>query len=365
MAKSKKVSEEIEDLDTPEVESMDIEQMSQEELEAQFDSESPKTKEKKKPIVKTKKVFSLSEFKKNIKHEEVPKKPTSWIPMSPAFQETTHLPGIPEGHISMVFGRSDVGKTTMLVELAVSAQQNGIVPVLIITENKFSKERAATMGLDLDNCLLKDGIIFLEEGLDFMNEILDYQESGELPQDIVFLWDSIGSTPSKAEYLANKEGKGRAMMETAKLLREKVHRYLWHRITSTQRESFPYNATAFFVCGAYPQSQPGQSQPSLVHSGGDGIYLASTLAFRMGGVMSRSSKVTAVKDGTEVGFAIKSALVVDKNHITNVTSKGKIVCTDHGFILDDKKAIDEYKKEYKDDWDLNFDKFWDQVTADE
>jgi hypothetical protein len=340
-------------------------ELTQEELEAQFDSEAPKEKPKKKIVVKEKKQFSLADFKKNIKHEEVPKKPVSWIPMSPAFQETTHLPGIPEGHVSMVFGRSDVGKTTMLVELAVSAQQNGIVPVLVITENKFSKERAATMGLDLDNCILKDGIIFIEEGLDFMNEILDCQESGELPKDIVFLWDSIGSTPSRAEYLANKEGKGRAMMETAKLLREKIHRYIWHRITATQKEDFPYNATAFFVCGAYPQSAPGQSQPSLVHSGGDGIYLAATLAFRMGGVMSRSSKVTAVKEGVEVGFAIKSALIVDKNHITNVTSKGKIVCTDHGFILDDKSAIDAYKKQYKDDWDLNFDKFWDSVTTEE
>ena len=362
MAKSKKTQEE---LDIQDNETMDVEEMSQEELEAQFDSEAPKEKTKKKIVVKEKKQFSLADFKKNIKHEEVPKKPVSWIPMSPAFQETTHLPGIPEGHVSMVFGRSDVGKTTMLVELAVSAQQNGIIPVLVITENKFSKERAATMGLDLDNCILKDGITYIEEGLDFMNEILDFQESGELPQDIVFLWDSIGSTPSRAEFLANKEGKGRAMMETAKLLREKIHRYIWHRITATQKQDFPYNATAFFVCGAYPQSAPGQSQPSLVHSGGDGIYLAATLAFRMGGVMSRSSKVTAVKDGNEVGFAIKSALVVDKNHITNVTSKGKIVCTDHGFIMDDKKAIDEYKKQHKDGWDLNFDKFWDSVTTEE
>lgn len=341
----------------------DEEDLTQEDLEAKFDSEAPKAK--KKPVVKAKKEFSLAAYKKDKSIEETPKKPTSWIPMSPAFQETTHLPGIPEGHISMVFGRSDVGKTTMLVELAVSAQQNGILPILIITENKFSWERATTMGLDKEDCLSMDGIMFIEEGLDFMNQILDDQENGELPRDIVFLWDSIGSTPSKAEFYANKEGKGRAMMETAKLLREKVHRYLWHRITMTQKESSNYNATAFFVCGAYPQTQPGQSQPTLVHSGGDGIYLASTLAFRMGGVMSRSSKVTAIKDGNEVGFAIKSALVVDKNHITNVTSKGKIVCTDHGFIMDDKKAIDEYKKNYKDGWDLNFDKFWDQVTAEE
>ncbi len=340
------------------------EELSQEDLENKFANEDG-PKAKKKPIIKAKKEFSLTDYKSKMKIEDVPKKATSWIPMSPAFQETSHLPGIPEGHISMVFGRSDVGKTTMLVELAVSAQQNGILPILIITENKFSWERAATMGLEKDGCIALDGVQFIEEGLDFMNQILDDQESGELRQDVVFLWDSIGSTPSRAEFEANRTGKGRAMMETAKLLREKIHRYIWHRITATQKQTFPQNATAFFVCGAYPQSTPGQSQPSLVHSGGDGIYLAATLAFRMGGVMSRSSKVSAVKDGVEVGFAIKSALVVDKNHITNITSKGKIVCTDHGFVLDDKVAIDNYKKQYKEDWDLNYDKYWDAVSVED
>jgi len=90
--------------------------------------------------------------------------------------------------------------------------------------------------------------------------------------------------------------------------------------------------------------------------------LASTLVFRMGGIMSRSSKVTAVSKGDTVSFAIKSALVVDKNHITNIAAKGNILCTDHGFILDDKATIDAYKKEYKDGWDLQYDVYWDHVN---
>ncbi len=84
----------------------------------------------------------------------------------------------------------------------------------------------------------------------------------------------------------------------------------------------------------------------------------------MGGVMSNSSKVKATKDGLQMAFAIKSALVVQKNHITNVSPDGKVLCTPHGFIEDEKSAIDAYKKEYKDDWTLEYDKDWNAVTKD-
>jgi hypothetical protein len=32
--------------------------------------------------------------------------------------------------------------------------------------------------------------------------------------------------------------------------------------------------------------------------------------------------------------------------------------------LDDPKALDEYKKKYAPDWDLEFDKNWTSVSAD-
>ena len=58
-------------------------------------------------------------------------------------------------------------------------------------------------------------------------------------------------------------------------------------------------------------------------------------------------------------LALKTDLIVQKNHITNVsTSKAKILCTDHGFLLDDKEAIAAYKKEYASDWDLKYDEYW-------
>lgn len=37
-----------------------------------------------------------------------------------------------------------------------------------------------------------------------------------------------------------------------------------------------------------------------------------------------------------------------KNHINGVSTGGKIIVTPHGYILDDKKEIDKYKKDNLD-----------------
>ena len=108
--------------------------------------------------------FDLNKFKsskgldKNVKFKE-----QKWIPLSPAFQAIAGVPGIPMGHISLLRGHSDTGKTTALLEAAVSAQNMGQLPVFIITEMKWNWEHAAQMGLKVN--LLKD-----DEG-----NVIDYE----------------------------------------------------------------------------------------------------------------------------------------------------------------------------------------------
>ena len=348
-------------------------QLSQEELEKKFSGEESSEKESadkdnpKKIKIKSKATFSLNDYKKTTDSTQASFKPQTWIRMSPAYQKVTGLPGIPEGHIVQIYGKSDTGKSTMALELAKNAQEQGILPVFIITEKKWSWERCTELGIDVDNCLTKDDIDFIEEGCDYIEMILKDQVEGRLPHDVAFIWDSVGGTPSKKEFeAAEEEGKsGGGMMVTARVLRERFTRRISSKINSTRREDRPYNATLFVVNQAY-QAPPTfiGGQTTLKPYGGDGIYYCSTLVFRMGGVMSNSSKVKATKDGMQVGFAIKSALVVEKNHITNVTPDGKILCTPHGFIEDDKAAIDAYKKEHKDGWNLEFEGNWNAVNKD-
>lgn len=341
-------------------------ELSQEEMEAKFSGEEGSEKEAKKIKIKTKSTFSLNDYKKKTESTKASFKPQTWIRMSPAYQKVTALPGIPEGHIVTIYGKSDTGKSTMALELAKYAQEQNVLPVFVITEKKWSWERCTDLGIDIDNCLAKDDIDYIEEGCDYIEEILKDQAEGKLPHDIVFIWDSVGGTPSKKEFESAEEGgSGGGMMVAARVLRERFTRRISNKINNTRRESTPYNATLFIVNQAYqaPPTFVG-GQTTLKPYGGDGITYCSTLVFRMGGVMSNSSKVKATKDGMQVGFAIKSALVVEKNHITNLTPDGKILCTPHGFIEDDKAAIDEYKKAYKDGWNLEYDKDWNAVNKD-
>ena len=105
----------------------------------------------------------LSDYKVKNNIKEIEYKHQEWIDMSPAFKDVTKLPGIPMGHVVMNYGKSDVGKTTMLVEAGAYAQKQGVLPVLILTENKFSWERASNMGLVKDDCIVFDGVQRSEE----------------------------------------------------------------------------------------------------------------------------------------------------------------------------------------------------------
>jgi hypothetical protein len=63
-----------------------------------------------------------------------------------------------------------------------------------------------------------------------------------------------------------------------------------------------------------------------------------------------TSKIKAIKDGKQVEFAKRVNIQIDKNHINGVTTRGKIVMTPHGFILDNDKALKEYKDNQAEAW---------------
>ena len=100
--------------------------------------------------------FSLNAFKekKGLK-QNIKFKDQEWIPLSKAFQDVTSIPGIPMGHIVLLRGHSDTGKTTGLLEAAVAAQKRGIMPVFIITEMKWSWDHAKMMGMEVNEVVDK------------------------------------------------------------------------------------------------------------------------------------------------------------------------------------------------------------------
>ena len=81
------------------------------------------------------------------------------------------------------------------------------------------------------------------------------------------------------------------------------------------------------------------------------MWFDSTFVVTFGNVMSAgTSKIKAIKDGKQVEFAKRVNIQIDKNHINGVTTRGKIVMTPHGFILDNDKALKAYKDDQADAW---------------
>ena len=101
--------------------------------------------------------FNLDKFKeKKLLNGNVKFKEQKWVPFSTALQEALSIPGIPLGHISMVRGKSNTGKSTTAIEVAVNAQKMGVLPVLIITEMKHDWKHWRTMGFEMEDVIDKD-----------------------------------------------------------------------------------------------------------------------------------------------------------------------------------------------------------------
>jgi RecA/RadA recombinase len=311
------------------------------------------------PKIKAKKVFSLNDYRKNLDLEEVLYKEDEWIPLSRAFQDTTQLPGIPMYGVSMVYGHPDSGKSTLALEAAKGAIDNDILPIFINTEKKFNWSHALEMGISQEDMLYIDSIEEVEDITKFVRDRLKDQREGNLPSDILIIVDSIGNVVSKAERAAIEKEEDGAIMKTAKVLTQQIHRVIEKQISATKRVEFPYSATMLIVNHAYE----GTNANMLIPYGGKGISKAASLVIRMGGIISNSTKVYATKDGIDVAFAIKTAIVVEKNHITNISVKSKILCTAHGFVRDTTADLNNYKKEHRGDWELRYDEDWSKYSG--
>ena len=310
--------------------------------------------------------FNLSSFKekKGLK-QNVKFKDQSWIPLSQAFQDVTSIPGIPMGHIVLLRGHSDTGKTTALLEAAVSAQKRGILPVFIITEMKWNWEHAKQMGLDVKELVDeetgeiinyegefiytdRETINSIEDVAGFILDLIDEQKKGNLPYDLLFLWDSIGSVPCEMSIKSNKNNNE----WNAGAMSTQFGNNVNQRITLSRKESSPFTNTLVCINKVWTaKAESPMGKPKLMNKGGFAMWFDSTFVVTFGNISNAgTSKIKAIKDGKQVEFAKRVNLQIDKNHINGVTTRGKIVMTPHGFINDDPNELKAYKDENSKDW---------------
>ena len=313
-----------------------------------------------------KKSFNIDAFKKSkFLDQSVKFKPQRWIKLSEAFQDVISLPGIPMGHISLLRGHSDTGKTTAMLEAAVAAQKMGVLPVFIITEMKWNWEHAQQMGFEMEPVVdtetgeivdYKGFFLYVDRGslntiedvASFIADLLSEQASGKLPFDLCFFWDSVGSIPCRLSVESNKNNNE----WNAGAMSQQFGNFINQKIVLSRKENQPYTNTMVCVNKVWvAKPNSPMEQPKMKNKGGDTMFFDSSLVVTFGNISnSGTSKIKATKDGKDVEFAKRTKISVDKNHVTGVQTKGTVTMTVHGFIADDKKAIDLYKKEHSKDW---------------
>lgn len=311
------------------------------------------------------KSFNLTKFKekKGFGAENAKYKEQTWIPLSKAWQEATGLIGIPQGHVTMLRGHSDSGKSCTLFSCAAQCQKMGILPVLIITELKMDWHFLKAMGVQYEEIVNQetgevegyDGFFIyadrgqlktIEDVAAFMADLLDEQEKGNLPYDLCFLWDSVGSVPCRQAV----ESKTNNNQWTANSLSVNFAGFINQRIVLSRKASYPWTNTFCFTNKVWVSPpETIMSAPRMNSRGGNAMFYDSSLVVEFGNIANAGTvKLKAIAGGHEIEFAKRTNVSIAKNHITGLSSRGKIVMTPTGFIS--LEEVEKYKLEHKKEW---------------
>lgn len=330
------------------------------------------------------KKFDINEFKKNLKLPTTADKPMEWFIMPKGFNDALSLPGIPKGYFTGCCGWNSTGKSTLKNCLIASAQRQGVLPILFETESNFDFQYAINCGMnatpimgvdeetgeekiidydgnfilfnneticdycgDMDYSTMtkkstKRKVAVVEDIAYIINDLLDKQESGELPVELLFIWDSVGSVSSWKSY-TSKAGNN---MFDANSISVAFNTIVNTRIPSSRSQNYPYTNSFFIVNKIWDSSMATMGKPSVKLKGGVSFEYALRLLIFCGKIVTSGvKKLQATLKGEKYVFGTEAPISIKKNHLPtpyNVTYEGDIICTSHGIIAESE--LDEYKK---------------------
>jgi hypothetical protein len=307
-----------------------------------------------------KKNFSLNDYKKKVGAEDVPDKPLEWIKCDDALEKATGLPGFAKGYVNLCRGYSNTGKSTAVCKGIVNAQKMGILPIIIDTENNLGVDRLELMGFDWagDHILVDNEYLLTNFGLKqdkdrkeasiedlarCMMFFLAEQESGQLPYEICFAIDSIGTLKCNKSIKAYELDESDNNMWNAASYEKNFMSLLNNTIPNSRKQNKPYTNTVIAVQKIWYDSM----NKVVKHKGGETFYFGSRLIYNFGGIITHGTKrITATSKKREVVYGTEVKVNVAKNHVDGqyggISMEGTIISTPHGFVFPDD--IDLYKK---------------------
>jgi hypothetical protein len=317
-------------------------------------------------MAKKQTVFSpeerLSTYKKSPKTAQKKSRPLSYIYFPKVVQDVIGIEGAPISNVTFLGGFSDTGKTTSMLSLIVQAQKQNILPVILITEKKFSFIRSKIMGMDCNLVevvdettgevqtiwdgffIYKDDFIYSQELYKFMDQIMDDQLSGELPFNVCFFVDSLNKLPCSMSYEKAFDGGG-GNMHNARVNSELFGGVIEPRITRSKYLDVPYTSTLVAIMRGYSGSD---NMGVITYRGGQVFkYDAGVNILHGGKTASAIQDEMMTINGEKVKIGIRTTMRLLKNHISPISKEGKIVIMPNGFISIDE--VDQYKKENKNE----------------
>ncbi|HCW06050.1 MAG TPA: hypothetical protein DGG95_01650 [Cytophagales bacterium] len=323
-----------------------------------------------------KKTFNLDNFKKKSGTQDIPSKPLTWIPIDVGLKQATGMPGVPKGYVTLFRGYSNTGKSTAVMRAIVNAQRMGDLPIIIDTENNIDigNQRLTLMGFDwnkpyilVNNKFLLENFgkkqdknrneASIEDLAKAMYYFLDQQAAGELPIDIFFGIDSIGTLNCIKTINASEKDETQNNMWNAGAY-EKAFMYLLNNtIPSSRKINKPHTNTVVATQKIWIDNM---NKGVVKHKGGETWNLGARLIFHMGGIITHGTKAaTADSKKRTVSYGVETKISVAKNHIDGplggISMQGTIISTPLGFVYPDdieafkKKNILYFRNLFEDD----------------
>lgn len=298
-----------------------------------------------------KKEFDLEAFRETLKIPKREEKPAKYIEMPPEIQACIgNLPGPPLGDITEIWGDSDTGKSTILMKMAVAAQQQNILPVVLIKEKKHREARFRLMGFDEKNAIVNLACGSLEDMFEFMDTIIAAVNKGKLPKDVMFFVDSFGNAHCKAALKTNSDGTTEIKnvhMQNAKVFSEQMS-VLADKINETRYATSPHFIGMVYVNHTYdkPVKIGGQTFVKEQPKGGKKRKYVASLELKT----KRQTFLKAIVNGQQLDFGFITKLTVIKNHVNGTYTSGKLVITEDEIFANEPGAIKDYKARNKEKW---------------
>lgn len=253
----------------------------------------------------------------------------AWIEMPKWFQRATGAKGLPVGHITQVIGKSDTGKTTLVMVAMVRTQKAGGVVYLIDSEHKFSFERFRLMG-GIPEDLVILPVESLEEAwnaFETVNEdIADFRKN-DPDTPILLVWDSVAASVPDA--ILDSDAEDKHVSVDAKINNTEV-RKIRKRIRDNK-------IAAFFINHSY-WTMPKFGVAEEVVKGGSEMFFMSTL------ILKTKRRAWLKRDINKIAerFGVHSLLEVFKGHLGGSKATTPFYIVGQG-VLDDEESLENYK----------------------